>query len=351
MSKRILLGMSGGVDSSAAALCLLEQGYDVSGVTALLTPEADESDEAVRDARRVCEVLGLQHFVVDLRQKFADTVIDNFAGEYKEGRTPNPCIVCNRTIKFGALLAHALANGFDAVATGHYAGIVRTEGGEYTVRCSKNGKDQSYVLWQLSQHQLAHALLPLCDMQKSDLREKVRMADLPVFAKSDSQDICFVPDGDYAAFLEKNFGIVGESGAFVDESGKRIGTHMGIHRYTVGQRKGLGGGFPEPMFVGQIIPSANEIVLCPQSGRYKSTVFCKGINMMLGRENGKPFDASVKLRYNAPAAPAQVICDSERGTAEIIFKQPQGSPTPGQSAVFYDENNCVIGGGIIVGAR
>lgn len=345
--------MSGGVDSCAAALCLTEAGYEVCGATLVLCPGASAEDADVQDARAVCKALGIEHRTIDLREAFRGSVIADFAAEYAAGRTPNPCIVCNREIKFGKMLDYALENGFDAVATGHYAGIIKTEDGRFAVRRSQNGKDQSYVLWQLTQRQLAHIVLPLCDREKESLREKVRAAGLPVavHAKLDSQDICFIPDGDYARFLTAELGVSGGEGCFVDADGHILGHHKGVFRYTVGQRKGLGGGFPEAMFVSELRAAAGEVVLAPASGMNRGTVDCIRVNMMQTRPTDEPFRAFVKLRYAAPQQPAFVTVSGDADAAVIAFDQPQRAPTPGQSAVFYDENGAIIGGGIIRSAR
>lgn len=341
--------MSGGVDSSAAALRLIRQGYDVCGATLLLTPESTSVDREVNDAAEACRALGIKHLVPDMKELFKAKVIDYFAEEYARGRTPNPCIVCNREIKLGAMLDYALENGFDAVATGHYAGIERQPDGQMALRRSRCSKDQSYVLWQLSQHQLAHAVFPLCDEEKSVLREEVRAAGIPCYAKPDSQDICFIPDGDYRRYLRERCGITDREGSFVDENGNVLGQHSGITGYTVGQRKGLGGGFPEPMFVAELRPVSNEILLCPGRKKLRSTVFCENINM-IRKGCDSHFSTEVKLRYSAPMQQAEIDYDAAAGKAILRFEQPQPSPTPGQSAVFYS-GEYVLGGGIITGSE
>lgn len=345
--RRVAVGMSGGVDSSAAALLLKRAGYDVVGITLLLCPESSEEDASVKDAAAVCAALGIDHHVIDLRRRFSETVMENFVGEYAAGRTPNPCIICNREIKFGAMLDAALELGCDAVATGHYARIV-THDGHRRIARDDSPKDQSYVLWSLTPRQLEHIVLPVSGYTKDDLRALVREAGLPVYAKPDSQDICFIPDGDYASFLARWSKVVPTPGDFVDRSGKVIGRHKGLVHYTVGQRKGLGGGFPEPMYVVKLDVESNRIVLGGEGSQYASRMICENVNLHGGIET-KQFIAQVKHRYSARPASATVKLlpqSDEKLSAEVVFEQPQRALTPGQSAVFYD-NKLLLGGGII----
>lgn len=346
--KRILVGMSGGVDSSAAALVLKNQGYSVAGATLLLCPWSNEDSADVRDAKAVCEKLCIEHYCVDGKALFEQKVIEYFCDEYLRGRTPNPCVECNRHIKFGLLLDWALDKGFDAVATGHYVRRQESPGGVSLLR-SLGGKDQSYALWRLDQRQLAHAVFPLCDMEKQQLREMVKEAGLPVFSKQDSQDVCFIPDGDYCSFIKKRYPPDAirkyiEPGAFVDRNGNRLGRHEGLIRYTNGQRRGLGGGFAEPMFVLGLKPESNEIVLGKASECFTDHAGCGQINLIEPDRDGISFDCGVKIRYSAKTAQAHVQITGD--CASISFAEPQRAVTPGQSAVFYD-NERVIGGGII----
>jgi len=346
--KKILVGMSGGVDSSAAALLLKKQGYDVSGATLLLCPQATAEGQEPTDARKVCDQLGIEHHVIDMRDLFEEKIIRPFCEEYLRARTPNPCIECNRHIKFGAMLDWALEHGFDGIATGHY---VRTEHtGESTVLMrSPSKKDQSYVLWQLNSRQLSHAIFPLCDMEKEDIRRLIEEAGLSVFSKKDSQDICFIPDGDYAKFIQNKYQYetIAPSltpGEFIDRSGAVIGRHKGLMHYTVGQRKGLGGGFSKPMFVLELLPESNRIVLGGNEECFVSRVECSDVNIINPEITPNTFTCGVKLRYSAPLAAATVTVAGDR--AIIDLEAPQRAGTPGQSAVFYDGDR-VIGGGII----
>lgn len=340
--------MSGGVDSSAAALLLKKEGYQVAGATLLLCPESGEDSREVADARAVCEHIGIDHYTVDMRGKFREKIIEPFCMEYLCARTPNPCIECNRHIKFGAMLDFALELGFDGIATGHY---VRKEGAgtDCALYRAESSKDQSYVLWQLDRHQLSHALFPLCGMEKQEIRQLIKDAGLPVFSKKDSQDICFIADGDYAGYISKiyqNDTITKRltPGDFVDIQGNTVGRHNGLLHYTVGQRKGLGGGFPQPMFVLKLNPDSNTIVIGTNDQCFSGRVVCSCVNIIQPDITPKFFTCEVKLRYAAKPARAKVFLDEEQAIIEL--EQPQRAVTPGQSAVFYDGDR-VIGGAII----
>lgn len=344
--------MSGGVDSSAAALLLKKQGYQVAGATLLLCPNATEDSREVEDARAVCQHLGMDHYTIDMRSQFREHVIQPFCEEYLRARTPNPCIECNRHIKFGAMLDWALSMGFDGIATGHYARTQRM-GESVALLRSESSKDQSYVLWQLDQHQLSHTLFPLSSMEKEDIRAFVKEAELPVFAKKDSQDICFIPDGDYVSYVKQLY--QNETiqphispGDFVNADGCVIGKHSGMLHYTVGQRKGLGGGFAQPMFVLKLMPDSNSIMIGSHEQCFSGTVYCSGVNIIQPENTPSSFTCSVKLRYAARPAQAHVELDGSR--AVIQLETPQRAVTPGQSAVFYDGDR-VIGGGFIDSAE
>lgn len=351
---KVCVAMSGGVDSAATALVCLSQGYDVGGCTMkLYRPDPSDpsgrvcgSDNDVRDARAVCDHLGISHAVMDFGAQFDACVIDDFITEYQNCRTPNPCIVCNRRMKFGALLDAALKLGYDRIATGHYARIVQGENGRYLLkRAADQKKDQSYVLWQLTQHQLSHTLFPLGDMTKDEVRALAEKNGLCNAHKSDSQDICFVPDGDYAAFITRKTGATHPCGNFVDEQGRVLGRHAGIIRYTVGQRKGLGIALGTPMYVKSKNAADNTVTLCDDASLFSRHLDADRINLIALPRLEAPIRAQVKIRYQHASSPATVTQTGEN-SLHIEFDQPQRAIAPGQSAVIYD-GDTVIGGGII----
>lgn len=352
---RVVVGMSGGVDSSVAALILKEQGYDVTGVTMQIWQEEsyEESSEnggccglsAVEDARRVAGIIGIPHYVMNFRREFSDKVIDYFVGEYHAGRTPNPCIACNRYIKWEALLHRAREIGADYIATGHYGSIVTLENGRYSVAKSDDkSKDQSYVLYSLTQEELAHTLFPLGGCNKDGVRRMAADAGLPVAAKKDSQDICFVPDGDYAAFIERHTGQKSVPGSFVDSDGNVLGQHKGISHYTVGQRKGLGIAFGEPRFVLRINPKENTVVLGTKEELMVRRVYVSDVNYMALAGLSGELRVTGKLRYSQKESPCTIRPGKDGILAE--FDEPQRAATPGQAAVFYD-SGCILCGGVI----
>jgi tRNA-specific 2-thiouridylase len=354
MKKKVMLGMSGGVDSSVAALLLLQQGYDVTGVTMKLRPDQYmvESQSGgccslddIDDARRVAYRLGIEHLVLNFTQVFSEKVIDYFASEYLAGRTPNPCIACNAHVKFDALLRKALSLEYDYVATGHYAVITQNDEGRWLLKKAPCSKDQSYVLYHLTQHQLAHTLMPLAGMEKSKARELAREAGLPVAHKPDSQEICFVQDNDYASFIRRYTGKEPPPGNFIDQAGNVLGTHKGITHYTIGQRKGLGISFGKPMFVTKIDPISNTVTLGENGSQYASSLIAGKVNLISADTLEAPISAQVKVRYQAPPAPAR-LTPLDNGKIRVDFQEPQRSVTPGQAAVFYD-GDLVLGGGII----
>jgi len=342
MKEKVLVGMSGGVDSSAAALILKNNGYDVCGITLTLTENDNSRD--ISDARAVCEKLGIDHIVLDLRKEFRENVIFYFINEYKVGRTPNPCIACNRHIKFGAMLDYAQKNGFDKIATGHYARVVEENGRFLLKRGADLSKDQSYVLYSLTQNQLSHLLLPLGDVSKSLVREMTEKAGLISADRPDSQDICFVPDGDYAAFIEKTDGFTGKKGDYVDINGKVLGQHEGVIHYTIGQRKGLGIALGKPQFVIDKNPETDRVVLGDEEHLFKRQVYVEEVNFIPFDSLNTALPVTAKLRYRHKEQPA-VIYPYKDGMM-IEFSAPQRAPSPGQAAVFY-YSDVVIGGGII----
>ncbi len=348
--------MSGGVDSSAAALLLKEEGYRVIGVTMRMWKyedlyrdaclSGDALPDAAEDAAAVCRALGIEHRILDFRSVFREKVIDYFVNEYRNGRTPNPCIVCNRTVKWEALLVESRRMGAEYIATGHYAGILKNREGRYSILRSDSPKDQSYVLYTLTQEQLAHTLFPLGSRTKEEVRETARSAALPVASKKDSQEICFIPDQDYARFIETYTGIKDEPGAFVDPKGKVLGMHKGITHYTIGQRRGLGLALAEPYYVIKIDPAANEVVLSPADGVFTDTVRVDHVNYMAVPSLKGPVRVLAKIRYSHKPQSA-VIDKGEGGTVVCTFDEPVRAATPGQSAVFY-RDGCIFCGGTIL---
>ncbi len=351
MGEKILVGMSGGVDSAVAALLLMKQGYQVSGCTLrlrggrLASIGNGNGETEIEDARTGGRTLGIEHLVLDLSDRFCRQVVDVFAEEYRRGRTPNPCVVCNRTIKFGGMLDYARQQGYDAIATGHYVRRAYWEEGKrWQLFRADSRKDQSYVLYGLSQDQLAQVRFPLYGLEKEEVRRLARENGLPVAEKGDSMEICFVPEGEHAAFIERYSGQPDREGVFVSPDGERLSTHGGISRYTVGQRKGLGVALGRPAYVSAIRADTGEIQLSYEPPFTQSfTVSC--VNYVSIPEAEEPFRAQVKIRYQAPPADA-LVTPLERGRALVRFDRPQKAVTPGQSAVFYDED-CLLGGGII----
>jgi tRNA-specific 2-thiouridylase len=353
MMPKVIVGMSGGVDSAVAALLLKEAGYDVIGVT-LRTWEGTDGQESrcceIDDARDSAGAIGIPYHVFNCTSEFERKVIRPFMDDYLNGLTPNPCVICNREIKWEQLLYHANVMGADYVATGHYASVVRLDNGRYTVRKALHAeKDQTYMLYRLSQEQLARTLMPLGELSKQEVREIAEKAGIAVANKPDSQEICFVTDGDYADFIASQPGVVlPPEGDFVDESGNVLGRHKGIIHYTVGQRKRLGIALGRPAYVKQIKADSNEIVLSTDEDTYCREIYCRDLCFMgIGApEKGEQIRCQVKIRYRHPGQDA-VLEKAGEDRYRITFDEPVRSATPGQSAVFYDCDGCLIGGGII----
>ena len=349
--ERVLIGMSGGVDSSAAALLLKQAGYDVAGMTMRLKPrymltaeQAAAAEKEVADAAAVCAKLGIEHFAPDFSAQFEERVIRPFIASYKRGETPNPCFLCNQTVKFGIMLDWALANGFDKIATGHYARVVE-ENGRFLLMRSPDKKDQSYFLSGLTPQQLAHTLIPLTHIGKDEARALAEEHGLPVAHKPDSQEICFIPNNDYVRFLEKFGGELPGAGDFISLQGEVLGKHNGIHRYTVGQRKGLGITFGEPRFVTAIDADSNTVTLGRNADCTTDTVKIHKLNLILQDRLTEPVWVEAKVRYAARPERA-LLTPTGADTAVLRFETPQRAVTPGQVAAMY-QGDCVFGSGII----
>lgn len=358
MKGKVVVGMSGGVDSSVAAYLLKEQGYDVIGITMQIWQDEDRCEiensggccglSAVEDARRVASQLDIPYYVLNFKKEFKENVIDYFINEYSKGSTPNPCIACNKYVKWESMLKKSLTLGADFIATGHYARVVvHPETKRYTIKTANTQfKDQTYALYNLTQNQLSHTLMPVGDYEKSEIREIAKKIGLLVANKPDSQDICFVPDGDYAKFIKENSNLKVKKGNFINSKGEILGKHQGIYNYTIGQRKGLGLSFGLPMYVSEIKQDTNEVVLATNEQLFKNTVLIKDFNCMSIENIKGEVKALGKLRYSQKQSPC-IIRRSENGLVEAIFEEPQRAVTPGQAAVFYD-GEYVLGGGVIV---
>ena len=352
--KRVLVAMSGGVDSSAAAALLVQQGYDCDGAMLKLYRGEDgrccSADDA-EDARQAAARLGMRFYVFNETEKFQRCVMDRFVSEYVAGRTPNPCIDCNRELKFGALLNRALALGYDYIATGHYArvDVDPDTGCCRLLRGRERRKDQSYVLYQLTQHQLRHLLLPVGEYDKPAIREQARQAGLENADKGDSQDICFVPDGDYVGFLQRE-GVVLTPGDFVDKDGHVLGRHKGLPCYASGQRKGLGVAAGKHVYVVRKNGADNTILLGDDADLFSSALTASRVNWIAGTAPPAPVRCTAKTRYSQRTdAPCTAYPLAGEGV-RVVFDAPQRAITAGQSVVLYDGDE-VLGGGIIDGAE
>lgn len=353
--KRVVVAMSGGVDSSVAAALLVDRGYEVIGMMMRLWSEPGLGDAApanrcctpdqMADARRVADQLGIPFYVVDVQAHFREVIVQYFIDEHVAGTTPNPCILCNRQIRFSHLYQRAMALDADYLATGHYARLRTVASGHQLVKGVDERKDQSYVLHVLGQDQLGHVLFPCGEYTKEEIRELARFYGLPVAAKQDSQDLCFLGDGDYRRFLRRYAPAVDQPGPIFDLAGQQVGTHGGLAFFTIGQRKGLALSTPEPLFVIRKDGRRNALIVGPREALGDSSLVAHTVNWVSGQVPEKPVRAGVKIRYKASALPAWVTPQAD-GTVRVDFDDPVNAITPGQGAVFYDDDVC-LGGGII----
>ena len=344
--RKVVIGLSGGVDSAVAA-GLLQKEYEVIGVT--LQTQGDCLNEDIADAVNICNTLGIEHHILDCSDTFTKEVKDYFAAEYLAGRTPNPCTRCNRYLKCQALYDYANEIGADFYATGHYAFVDRLETGRYALRSADSKKDQTYALYMLSQEQLSRLVMPLGNYSKDEIREMAREMRLTVSDKPDSMEICFIPDHDYAKFIDEYTGELKPEGDFISASGEILGRHKGITHYTVGQRKGLGIAFGEPKFVKEIKPETNQVVLADNAELFTDRLECADVNFMSISEDEavQGLSGTAKIRYSHKGEKCSIIGYAD-GRLMIGFESPVRAVTPGQAVVLYDEEGRVMCGGTII---
>ena len=348
MREKVLLGMSGGIDSSVSAILLKKAGYEVIGCTMNLLDEPNE--EAIRDAKKVCEKLGIEHYVFDCRKEFRCHVIDTFISEYENARTPNPCVECNQYLKFGVFYEKAKELGCKYIATGHYAKKEYSEKyKQYVLRKSnEEKKDQTYFLYTIPREKVEYILFPLQDnVSKDDTRALAEEYGLEIASKKDSQEICFIKDDDYQRFLKEHMQKQPQKGKIVLTTGEVLGSHDGLINYTIGQRKGLGISYKEPLYVVKLDIQNNQVIVGTEKELYSNQLEAINLNWIVDVENRleKGLECFAKIRYRAKEAKAKVIKENE--TIKVVFQEPQRAITQGQSVVFYDEDGIVLGGGKI----
>jgi tRNA-specific 2-thiouridylase len=343
---KIVVAMSGGIDSSLAAALLKEEGHDIIGITLQMLPSGRHGSQAETDAKHVARRLGIPHYLLDFRDIFARQVIDDFCREYRRGRTPNPCIRCNRYIKFGALWDRAREMGADYITTGHHARVEQDEAtGTYLLKKGIDiQKDQSYFLCQLTREQLSHAMFPIGNLTKEKVRKIADKMNLPVADKPESQEICFIPDDDYAEFLKGYMPQAARPGPIINETGNTLGEHRGILSYTIGQRRGLGVAASEPLYVTAIEPERNAVVVGTKEQTYRRELVASTLNWIADKP-GFPIRVKARVRYRHPEAEA-LVNTMDDGSVLVKFDEPQMAITPGQAVVFYD-GDTVLGGGTI----
>jgi len=353
-NKSVLVAMSGGVDSAVAALIISQSHENCAGITMKLWSDSEalhdgfdvSPDENCSDAKKICDTLGIEHFCVSMGESFRDCVVKPFIDDYVAGRTPNPCVICNKNIKFGRLFEVAEHYGFDTLATGHYANIVKNPSGSLSLRkAADTAKDQSYFLWSIKRENLDKILFPLGNLTKTEIREIALANGFENARRKDSQDICFIPNGEYAKFIVAKTGADFPTGNFIDIGGNVLGAHSGIINYTIGQRKGLGIALGQPMFVKEKNAAQNTVTLSTDAELYSDTVTAHGINLLECTSLSAPERLSVKIRYRHTPAAATVI-QTDADTLTVKFDEPQRAAAAGQSLVLYD-GDTVVGGGII----